>query len=144
VRPTPTFFLMSLCICIGFQAVAVEPPAPTASSQPTPVVAAPAGTTLASGDPLPASPPPATLPKSDSAPKNGISEAQIKALRSAGYKMQVRNGQTLFCRIEHQLGTRFESKVCGTAEDIQRSVQNSQEFADKLQQKAFIAPKGSP
>jgi hypothetical protein len=34
--------------------------------------------------------------------------------------------------------------VCGTADELQRSVQNSQELVDRIQQKAFSAPKGNP
>ena len=133
-------FLISLCVGVGSHALAAEPPVPsTPVQQSEPVAtAAPPSTTVSSADPS------ADSQKSDATSKSGISASQAKALRLAGYKPEVRNGQTLYCRREAQLGTRFDSKVCGTIEDIERSIQNSQELASRIQQKAFVKAPGSP
>ena len=128
-------FLISLGVGVGSHALAAEPPVP--STEPV-ATAAPPSTTVSSADPS------ADSPKSDATSKSGISASQTKALRLAGYKPEVRNGQTLYCRREAQLGTRFDSKVCGTIEDIERSIQNSQELASRIQQKAFVKAPGSP
>jgi hypothetical protein len=133
-------FLMSLYVGVGSDALAAEPPVPSTpvqQSEPA-AAAAPPSTTVASADPS------ADSQKSDPASKSGISASQAKALRLAGYKPEVRNGQTLYCRREAQLGTRFESKVCGTAAEIERSTENSQELANRIQQKAFVKAPGNP
>jgi hypothetical protein len=144
-------FLMSLCVGAGSLALAADPPVPS-----NPVEPGQPATPAATAATLPAT---AVLPAESSAgaaktdavsksgvpeAKSGVSEAQAKAMRLAGYKVQVRNGQTLYCRSERQLGTRFESKVCGTAEEIARSTANSQELAERIQTKAFVKAPGSP
>jgi hypothetical protein len=68
----------------------------------------------------------------------------MKAMRAAGYKPEVHNGRTLFCRSEPQIGTRFESKTCGDAAEIERSTRNSQELAERIQSKAYTKANGNP
>ena len=68
-------------------------------------------------------------------------EAQAKALRHAGYKPENRDGKTLYCRREPQLGTHFDRKVCGTPEEIARSIQNSKDATADLQRRATVPVK---
>jgi hypothetical protein len=77
------------------------------------------------------------------APKTETDDAQISALRSAGYKPETRKGQTVYCRREPQLGTRFESKVCGTAEEIARSIQNAKDATADIQRRATVPVKAN-
>ena len=133
MRQTP-IFLMLLCVGVGSHTLAADPPVP---SEPA-AAAAPPSTTVSSTAPS------ADSQKSHPAAKSDVSPEQMKAFRAARYKPEVRNGQTLFCRREPQLGTRFESKVCGTAAEIERSTQNSQELASRIQQKAFVKAPGNP
>jgi hypothetical protein len=79
-------------------------------------------------------------PKTE-APKTETSDAQAKALHSAGYKPETRNGKTVYCRHEPQLGTHFESKVCGTPEEIARSIQNSKDATADIQRRATVPVK---
>jgi hypothetical protein len=59
--------------------------------------------------------------------------AQTKRLRSQGYKPEVHNGRTVFCRKETQLGSRFEGKVCGTADEVDKAALNGKEVTEAIQ-----------
>jgi len=58
---------------------------------------------------------------------------RAKTLKSAGYKADVRKGVTYYCRYETHVGSRFETKVCGTPDDILRSITSSQELVNQMQ-----------
>lgn len=136
---SPTFLLM-LCLGVASQALAADPPAPSSTA----VQPVPAATATPASASVPAAAPAPESQKSDSGSKSDVTPAQMKALRMAGYKPVVRDGETLFCRTEPVLGSRLEKKVCGTAADIERSTQNSQELAERIQTKAYVNAKGSP
>lgn len=138
----PTFLLM-LCLGVAAQALAADPPAPATTAAQAQQSAPAASATPASAS-VPAGAPSADSQKSDSDSKSDVTPAQMKALRMAGYKPVVRDGQTLFCRTEPVLGSRLEKRVCGTAADIERSTQNSQELAERIQTKAYVNAKGNP
>jgi hypothetical protein len=140
-------FLILLCVGAGSYALAADPPAPSSTVQPaqsaTAVPAAPApGSTATSATPTAA--PTAAPAKADAGTKSDVTPEQMKAFRAAGYKPEVHNGRTLFCRSEPQIGTRFESKTCGDAEEIERSTRNSQELAERIQSKAYTKANGNP
>jgi hypothetical protein len=127
-------FLTSLCMSTMSLALADQPvtaDTPVASVKP---VAVPADAAPAKGSDAPASPTAPTSTAPDPASKPQVSEAQIKEMRSAGYKMQKQKGQTMFCKSEVTLGSRFEHTTCGTYEDIKISTQNSQDFTNRMQQ----------
>jgi len=56
-----------------------------------------------------------------------------KQLLSEGYKISYVNGQKVFCRREHVLGSNLEKKVCGTAETLATSRQDSRDLTDRMQ-----------
>ena len=128
-----------LTCCCAFtvtQTFADEPPAQTSSAdQPaqtsspaaTPSAAAPASST-ASAQTTAASKPAASADATD--------EATDKRLRSQGYKPEVRNGTKIYCRKEAELGSRFESKICGTAEQLSNANKDSQDALDKVQRQS--------
>lgn len=60
-------------------------------------------------------------------------DARIKKLKAAGYKPEMRNGEVVFCRREAVLGSRFEKKVCSTAEQLDAQAANGQDVADSVQ-----------
>jgi hypothetical protein len=83
---------------------------------------------LAADPPPPPSPsPPAAEPEKSTA---AASEEQTKRLRAMGYKREVHAGVTVFCRNETPLGSRFDKKVCGNGDEIER---NAQAARDSLQ-----------
>lgn len=134
--------LISLCVGVVSHAVAAEPPAvPSGQSPPTAAPASAPG----SPPPSPSSAPVAasttasnTTAKTDSPPQGDASASQAKILRAAGYKPEVRNGQTVYCRKETQLGSRFESKMCATAGEVERLTARSQESIEKVQREKTI------
>jgi hypothetical protein len=50
-----------------------------------------------------------------------------------GYKPELRHGETYYCRREVALGTRFESKVCGTAAELDRITVDSKDAMNQVQ-----------
>jgi hypothetical protein len=64
-----------------------------------------------------------------------------KRLISAGYHMQVVDGQKQFCRREHVMGTNIEHKVCGTAEQMAQATQQGRELTDRTQ-RVGVQPSG--
>jgi hypothetical protein len=63
-----------------------------------------------------------------------LSQAEVNRLLSQGYKPQKGRGDAvLYCRSEAQVGTRFDKKVCLSAEQIKARTQDSQDAANKFQ-----------
>jgi hypothetical protein len=122
--------LLSISLCIG----ACSPGLAADPTPPAPVTT-PASTNATSTSAS------ATDKTKTDAPKTTdvVTPGQAKMFRSQGYKTEVRNGITYYCRKEAQLGTRFEKKVCGTSDEILRSTQDSQELVSTIQRNA-IAP----
>jgi hypothetical protein len=127
-----------LCVGMASQAFAADPPsaapaseAATSASQPTPDVATAATPSAASAD----------KPSSDST----LNDKEIKALRAQGYRPVVRNGETLYCRDEAPLGSRFEKRVCNTADQLAELARNSQENTVHAQRNTSgVPPKAAP
>jgi hypothetical protein len=146
---SPTKVLLAaFCMGMGALAFAAEPPSPatTPSSTDTTSPAAPdsaaadkAAADSAAADKAAADK--AAADKAKSAATNakttapgGITPEQAKTLRVAGYKADVRKGgEVYYCRYETQLGSRFETKTCGTPEDILRLTAESQDLTSKMQ-----------
>jgi len=65
-------------------------------------------------------------------------DAEEKRLRTAGYKPQVVNGVKVWCRVENSLGSRLsQQKNCGTAEDLARSVRETQNRIEATQNREW-------
>jgi hypothetical protein len=111
--------LSCLCLTEWSQALADPPPASSASqaagtsAPPAANQTAPAATTAPAAPASASAPPPAANP-----PSAAVSDAQDKALHSQGYKKEVHDGQTYYCRSEAALGTHFEKKTCRSAYQI--------------------------
>jgi len=56
-----------------------------------------------------------------------------KELLARGYKLEMRRGEKYFCRREQQIGSRFETKSCNTAESIEAQRLNGQEAMRAIQ-----------
>jgi hypothetical protein len=123
------------------QALANDPPAqapnsvqsgqspPAAASAATPSATPSAATPPASSSSA-ASASAATTPAK---PAND-GDADDKYLRQQGYKREVRNGQTYYCRSEVVVGSRFQNKVCGSAEQLTSARRQAQANVSKTQQ----------
>jgi hypothetical protein len=128
-----TCLLISLCVGTLSQTLAAEPPqapavqAPStpASSGATAVSAASATTTASSAK---------ADPVKDADPK-AQALALDKKMRGRGYKPRVdKNGITMYCRNEPEIGSHFGHQVCGTPEDLERAALNAKEATESIQQ----------
>jgi hypothetical protein len=128
------------CLCMGewSQALADDPPSqastsvqsgqspPAATSAAAPSAATPA-TSSSSAKPASAAATTPVKPADDS-------DADDKYLRQQGYKREVRNGQTYYCRSEIVVGSRFQNKVCGSVESLTSARRAAQSVVSKAQQ----------
>jgi hypothetical protein len=122
------YLIAALCVGALSQSLAAEPPpASTVPAQSTP---APAQSTTVTSDPVA---PSATAAAKPASPADKVPDAQDKALRSQGYKPEVRNGVTVYCRKETHLGSRFDTKVCGSPEELADATVNSKDMTGKAQ-----------
>jgi hypothetical protein len=106
----PKLLIALLCMGSASTAIAADPPTPP------PTQAAPAAT-----DATPAStsaPPAATAPSATDKAK--AQEEQTKRMRKLGYKPQVRNGNTVYCKETEVIGTRFPQTVCSDGDTIEQ------------------------
>jgi len=71
----------------------------------------------------------ATPAKSD----DSVNAAEDKRLRALGYKPEIRNDKKYYCRREAPLGSRFETKICGTAEQLSSVRQSGKEALEEAQ-----------
>ena len=116
-------------------AAAADPPAAPA--------AAPAASSAPASTPSPAaSPAPATAATSAVAHAAAADDSEAAAaerrLRTAGYKPQTVNGVKIWCRTENSLGSRLaQQKNCGTAQDLERSVRETQDRVEGTQNRQW-------
>jgi len=68
-------------------------------------------------------------------------DKQLKRLKAAGYKPEAHGDQVVFCRKEPVLGTRFQRKVCNTAEQLESLAATSQNEVEQMQRDGM---KGNP
>jgi hypothetical protein len=117
------------CALASSLALADPPVAPSSPPAATPAKAEPSQAS-AQQSPAPAEPPAAAAstgakaePGHTGADGNAAEESR---LRTAGYKAQMVNGVKVWCRTENSLGSRLaQQKNCGTAQDLERSVQET-------------------
>jgi len=64
--------------------------------------------------------------------KDSDADAQEKHLLARGYKKEMRNGVPVFCRKEIKLGSRFETKQCGTAEEMALAEQQGRDLMNNM------------
>jgi hypothetical protein len=125
---TLILLLVSLCVGTLSQSFAADAPPPSPQAVPAqPVSAAPVAGTLST-----VSTPAASAAKTED-PAAVRFAAQTKRLRAMGYKPEVHNGVTLFCRYETRLGSRFEVPNCQEGDIIEKEAQDSKDVMQKVQ-----------
>jgi hypothetical protein len=72
-------------------------------------------------------------------------DTRLKKLRAAGYKTEMHGSDVVFCRKEPVLGTRFEHKVCHTAEELDNMSSNGRDTVETAQRNGLGVgnPKGN-
>jgi hypothetical protein len=71
-------------------------------------------------------------------------DKQLARLKAAGYKPELHGEELVFCRREAQLGSRFERKVCSTADAIEQQATLAQELTERTQRIGGVSnPRGN-
>lgn len=109
------------------------PSAPTSTAAPSAPTAA-----AASSAPTATATPNAAKPAAEGA-KSATTELTPteKRLIASGYKLEVKGDKRIFCRKEATLGSRFEKRVCGTADQLASQTQDSKDMAESAQRTAI-------
>jgi hypothetical protein len=135
--------LLMIFLCTaGFSAAyAVEPassPAATqsAASQSSAAPSAAATAATASATPAPGD------SKQEDASKDVLLAAQIKRVRSAGYKpRKMKDGTQVYCKTEAVIGSRFERESCDTADNLDKSIRDSKDLVESMQRQTMSQPR---
>jgi hypothetical protein len=69
-------------------------------------------------------------------------DKQLARLKAAGYKAEMHGEELVFCRREAQLGSRFERKVCSTADAIEQQATLAQELTERTQRMGVNGARG--
>ena len=129
-------------------APADEPPSPATQLPAAPAPAAPAPSAPSSaGDVKPASgTAPAPIAKADKSEVVNVAatDAEIKQMRSRGYKPVNRNGTLVFCRDESELGSHFQRTRCSTLKQLKDAELSGKEYVNSLQQQGSAVPFKGP
>jgi hypothetical protein len=149
-------------------APADEPPVPATQSPATQTPTAPPAAALAPASSAPSSagdeksaPSVASgagdaKPASDSAAVNApkadksevvvvaATDAEIKQMRSRGYKPVNRNGTLVFCRDEAEIGSHFQRTRCSTLKQLKDAELSGKEYVNSLQQQGSAVPFRGP
>jgi hypothetical protein len=131
MRSTPGL-LTSIWIGIGTVSVAVAADPPAAQTTATSSASTAASTSNAT-----------SAAASTPSANQGMSADEEKKLISSGYKIEMKNGEKRYCRREAQMGTRFEHKVCSTAEELKARRQDDQDAVRQSQQMHQMNPRGN-
>ena len=114
------------------------------AEEPGPAATPAAATTSPPQSAAAATPQSATSATSATAPVDAaaaIAAARDKRLRDRGYKPEKRHGETIYCRSEMVVGTRFPSKVCGTGDQLDQITTDDKDALQTLQRRQ-ITPMG--
>ncbi len=131
--------LAVLSVVSGAPAFATDPPAPTVTPS-TPGLQ-PASAKIADSKGISAQTSNGKILKLVAGDE--AAERELARLKSAGYKAELRGEQLVFCRREAQLGSRFEKKVCSSAESLQQQAVSGQDLTNSVQRQGLTAnPQG--
>ena len=164
MRHTFCFFL-SLCVGSLSAVLAAEPPAmtsaPAQSSPPSPSPVTPPNSAepVAAVTPaIPSAPVDPVVPAATVVPATAVApavsvaaspsakdaeEKVIKRLRGQGYRPKVQNGQTVFCKKEAKMNSRFEVEYCATAEALDIASRNAKDAMADMQRKGSKTPQSN-
>jgi hypothetical protein len=127
------YMVLAAALSVGVVSIAWsadEPasPATAPAAQPAaqPAPAAPAAASSASTDAAAKAPAKETATAASS--PNSAAAAQEKHLLASGYKKKTRNGETVYCKKEMPLGSRFEKERCGTAQEMELQAQQARDL----------------
>jgi hypothetical protein len=126
---------VALSVSVASMAWSADEPAPPATAPATQPAAQPAAQAAPAAQPAASStsteaaaktPAKETATAADN--KNSEADAQEKHLLASGYKKKTRNGETVYCRKEIPLGSRFEKERCGSAQEMELQAQQARDL----------------
>jgi hypothetical protein len=129
----PKYIVLAISLSVSVVSIAWSadepaPPAAAPAAQPA-AQAAPASQPAASSTSTEAA---AKAPAKETATaadnKNSEADAQEKHLLASGYKKKTRNGETVYCKKEMPLGSRFEKERCGSAQEMELQAQQARDL----------------
>jgi len=129
-----------LALALASSVYAMEPP-PASTPPPAAEPAADSSTSLKA---------PAADSKATQAPKlvltagDAEAAAQLKRLKAAGYRPEAHGDEIWFCRKEAVLGSRFEKKICNTADQLIRQEADARMETDKITRRISGDPMPPP
>ena len=113
-----------LAVALASSVSATEPPPPAAATTST---SQPASEPDSSKAPTTGQAPKLVLTAGDSA-----AATELKRLKAAGYKPEAHGSEIWFCRKEAVLGSRFEKKICNTADQLIHQEADARMATDKI------------
>jgi hypothetical protein len=123
---------------------ATQPPAAQAPAAQTPAAQAPAS----SAADVKAAPGTAAAPtpKADKSEVVNVAatDAEIKQMRSRGYKPVNRNGTLVYCRDEGEIGSHFQRTHCSTLKQLKDAELSGKEYVNSIQQQGSAVPFKGP
>jgi hypothetical protein len=128
------------------QTTAAQATAPSAASSAGDANAAPSSPPSA-GDVKPAAGTPAApAAKADKSEVVNVAatDAEIKQMRSRGYKPVNRNGTLVFCRDEAEIGSHFQRTHCSTLKQLKDAELSGKEYVNSIQQQGSAVPFKGP
>jgi len=126
------------CALAGAATAALPDPPPTAARPSAPPAAAATPPSTATPAPAATAPTDAIAHASAAPADDPQAAATERRLRSAGYKPQTVDGVKIWCRTENSLGSRLaQQKNCGTAQDLERSVRETQDRFEATQHRQW-------
>jgi len=141
--------VVGVLACLSVGAISPALADPTADSAVTQTSPAPAAATPAVAAPA-AAPAPAAQPAAASAPSADHATVEVDAAQmdrlekhflSEGYKVEMHNGEKLFCRREEQSGSRLGGKKqCSTAQQLEFTENDSRRQVERAQHNQASSP----
>jgi len=142
----------ALSVGVLSPAFGTDPPAAEAAKPATPASASPSVDSSATTTSTPAKQPAdretTTAASSADGTKSvrliigdAAADARLKKLRAAGYKPEAHGDEVVFCRREPVLGTKFQRKVCNTAEQLEAQASTGQDEVEEMQR---VGMRGNP
>jgi hypothetical protein len=126
------------------QAPAAQTPAEQAPAAQAPAAQAPAS----SAADVKAAPGTAAAPtpKADKSEVVNVAatDAEIKQMRSRGYKPVNRNGTLVYCRDEGEIGSHFQRTHCSTLKQLKDAELSGKEYVNSIQQQGSAVPFKGP
>jgi hypothetical protein len=114
------------------------------ADEPVPVTAAPAAAAAAPATPAATTVTTTTVTTTTTTPAADAAQSEIEAKKAAaaerikksglgGYKPEVHGGNTVYCKVEQQIGSRFSTKQCRSYEQLMADQQAGKDYTDQLQ-----------